>query len=148
MPRWPSNLTPGLKLNLKNSAWKYKKVKLSQLIFHRGPNEKFPEYLLRSFPLIIMFKKYRKLINHVLTLAKSKAQGKHLNILIWWTTAKDKSPTFPVKIQCYSAFGGLIPKREGSVSYFPVWCDSKFYGRRGLFINIWVERGMNNIWEC
>ena len=28
--------------------------------------------------------------------------------------------------------------------YFLVWLNSKFYARRGLFLNIWVEEGMNS----
>ena len=35
---------------------------------------------------------------------------------------------------------GLIPKCEGSVL---LW-DSNFYDRRGVFINILVERGMDS----
>ena len=40
------------------------------MISHRGAKQKFLEYLPRSFPLPIMFKKYRYYIKRVVTLAK------------------------------------------------------------------------------
>ena len=55
-----------------NTARRYKNKQThrGQSIFHWGAKRKFREYLPRSFPLQIMFKKYRDLIKLAVTLAK------------------------------------------------------------------------------
>ena len=63
-----------------------------------------------------MFKKYRKLINHVLTLAKSKAQreaSQHLNLMDNCQRQKPYLSSENAMLFCFwwpnslSAFGGL-----------------------------------------
>ena len=70
-----------LKLNSKNSVGKYKKKlnSLGPVDFLPRTKKKFPEYLPRSFLLLIMFKKQR--FNNVVSLAKSQsAKRAHITI--------------------------------------------------------------------
>ena len=130
------------------------------MIFHRGAKQKFLEYLLRSFPLSLMFKKYRRSINYVATFAKiqrTREASQHLNFMDNCQRVYLHVFAIPFRWKCivfllfvWGSLGLLLWPNfrvQGSLYYYFLWWDSKFYGRKTLFLTIWVERGMSRIWE-
>ena len=137
-----------LKVNSINSAGRHKTHRY-HLIFHPGAKLKFPEYLPRSFPLPTIFKKYRDSINLAVTWLKSRTyhlispsnfDGQLKNILVTCLCLCARVLRFVLwsnsKVRSMWKF------------YFLVWCYFKFFGTRGVILNIWVKRGMNSIWKC
>lgn len=89
----------------------------------------------------------------------SYAQGVHLTIELWWIIAKHVRHIYiylvinhekltDYSVSAHGALGLLLwlnPKPVG-IAHFLIWQGSKFYGRRGVFLNVEEEWSVNSIY--